>query len=276
MIDTLVKIRDAKPRNLTLYVTSLNAAAVTLQGASWWRTAKGWIPAGAVPPALGEIPTKDTTGAIPIVNPGGANKLYVGAAQGELLEDIAAVYGGALWLYDRLWHCGGLSGTVTTAQTVTSVPINRGDTTGEGAEILIEKYTQIGATSVTISVSYTNQSNVSGRTATFAYTNSYNGVNTVFRCILEGNDTGVRSIESVTLSASTGTAGSFGVTLARPICPIFGPVRAGNLARAADAMALALPQVPPDACLSLIQWLQKTSGSAIIPDRTVELTFLEG
>lgn len=123
-------------------------------------------------------------------------------------------------LIDRLSHQGGLSGTVTTAQT-TNLPtaaLTR-YTSGVGVMIGLEIYTQIGTTATTVTVSYTNQAGTSGRTSlarVFGGTN-FREVNRIMPIPLADGDTGARSVESVTVLATTGTAGNFGVTLYKPL-----------------------------------------------------------
>jgi hypothetical protein len=79
--------------------------------------------------------------------------------------------------------------------------------------IWLEIYTLIGTTATTVTCSYTNQAGTSGRT-TPAMTFGGTGLP------LQQGDTGVRSVQSVTVLATTGTAGAFGVVLAKLIAQI--------------------------------------------------------
>ena len=123
---------------------------------------------------------------------------------------------GIYYIIDRLSHQGGLDGTLTTAQT-TNLPtaaLTR-YTDGVGVMIGLTIYTAIGGTATTVTVSYTNQAGVSGRT-TAVQAIGGSGNSSTGRMIflpLQAGDTGVRSVESVTLIATTGTAGNFGVAL---------------------------------------------------------------
>jgi hypothetical protein len=123
--------------------------------------------------------------------------------------------------YDRLLHIGGLSGTSTSAQTVGGT-LTR-NTGGEGNQIWVEIYTQIGATASTITASYTNQAGTSGRTTQAVAIGGTNNreVTRVIPLTLQAGDTGVQAVASVTINTtSTGTAGDFGITIARPL--VFG------------------------------------------------------
>jgi hypothetical protein len=116
-----------------------------------------------------------------------------------------------------------LSGTVTTAQT-TNLPtaaLTR-YTSGVGVMASLEITTAVGTTATTATVSYTNSAGVAGRTSpavTFGGTNDRQA-SQVQLVPLQAGDVGVRSVESVTLAASTGTAGAFGVTLFRPLAAL--------------------------------------------------------
>ncbi len=144
-----------------------------------------------------------------------------------LSMNASAHVAGTLVLYDRLNQSGGLSATTTGAQT-TNLPtaaLTR-YTNGVGVEIWIEIYTAIGSTGTTISASYTNQGGSSGQTTA----NGANGPNfgntgfseaqRILPLPLASGDDGARAVASVTIAASTLTAGNFGVTLAYPLINI--------------------------------------------------------
>lgn len=125
-----------------------------------------------------------------------------------------------LVLCDRLSHQGGLSGTVTTAQT-TNLPtaaLTR-YTSGDGVFAGLEIYSAIGSTGTTVQCSYTNQAGTTGRTteATDIGGANYSTVSRFIILPLQKGDTGVRAVANVDLVASTGTAGNFGVTLFKPL-----------------------------------------------------------
>lgn len=165
---------------------------------------------GAAPGAVA-APTNATNGSLKQTNPSGGRELWSTA------RHVASTQPGAILLYDRLLHISGLSGTVTTAQTVGG-SLTR-NTNGGGNEIWVEVYTQIGASSTTITASYTDQDGNAGQT-TEAVAIGNTGLREAQRIIrlpLAAGDSGVRAVASVTLAATTGTAGDFGVTIARPL-----------------------------------------------------------
>ena len=123
-------------------------------------------------------------------------------------------------LVDILNVSGGLNATLTTAQT-TNLPtaaLTR-YTSGVGVMAGIIVYTQLGTTATTYTVSYTNQAGTSGRTSTASTIGgtSFREVNLLLPIPLAAGDTGIRSIESVTLAGTTGTIGNFGVCLFKPL-----------------------------------------------------------
>lgn len=158
---------------------------------------------------------------------------------------------------DRLVQHGGLSAIVTGAQT-TNLPTAALPryTSGVGVMIGLEIYTIIGATGTTVTVSYTNQAGTAGRTSVAAVLGGTNfrEASRVIQLPLQQGDTGCRSVESVTLAASTGTAGNFGVTLFRPLLMfptgnLFADARRyGGVLHAGGYM----PVVEPGACLQVM------------------------
>lgn len=230
-------------------------------GTGYWNSAwRGMnVPAaGAIPPvAPGAIPTKDTAGAIPFVNPLGAAVLYVVSLELTSLFDQNHT---GFMVYDRLVHTSGIVSNITTPQTINSLSVPSGrDPNGLGAPVLaIECYTSAGTgTTSTATVSYTNQSGVSGRSATpmstggtaIAFDSAHIAANQMIFCDLQQGDTGVRSVESITFAGATSVAGNFGITLMRPIIvtdssPLAVPVKRGW-------RTLGLPAVYNDSCLAI-------------------------
>lgn len=172
-------------------------------------TAAGNPPAGAVP-ATGNGTYYDRTSqsALLVPQPATGQTLYLAA-----FEDIAQNQG-VLILYDRIWANSGFSGTLTTPQNVPTPPTLPRWSPGTGVQCWLEVYTALGSTSVTATLSYTNEQGQSGRTASLTIPASM-GANRMLPFPLQAGDRGVQTVQGVTLSASTGTAGNFGLTLLR-------------------------------------------------------------
>ena len=169
------------------------------------------VPPGSVPSSA-VAPTSATAGSLGQTNPASGSLLIAGGRFNG--------YGpGAYLICDRLSHSGGLSGTVTTAQT-TNLPtaaLTR-YTSGIGVMIGLTIYTAVGTTSTTVSVSYTDQDNNASTSPLVVFGNT--GFREQYRMIqipLAIGDTGVKSVQSVTVTATTTTAGNFGVTLYKPL-----------------------------------------------------------
>lgn len=164
--------------------------------------------------------------------------------------------GGALLLLDLLNASGGLDGTLTTAQT-TNLPtaaLTR-YTNGEGVMAAIMIYGTVGATATTVTASYTNTASTSGQitTATTFGSTNFREARSFIPLPLSAGDTGVLSVESVTLAGTTGTAGNFGICLFKPLALM--PLLDWNGAIVLDAVSSggftgALGEVDPDACLT--------------------------
>lgn len=221
-------------------------ASQTSKGAglyhSLWRVA-GLPTAGNVPANItGEICTAATIGAAPFTNAVAGKELFIGRAS------LTGVTAGALIVYDRLYHNAGMNGTLNTAQTFTQPALTR-YTDGLGVEIWLEVYTALGATGVTFTCSYTNELGVAGRTATATATTSASPVaGQMFAATLQQGDRGVRSVQSVTLAATTGTAGNFGVTLVRRLAMI--PITVPNVGVVQNSLTLGLPKINDNACIA--------------------------
>ena len=241
------------PNNLFFHkVPRVSGAAATTpiigRGCSLW-TYDG-IPAGGAVPTAAAIPDRTTTGAIPfVVATGGRDTHLIGAS-------VTPLTAGVYLLYDRLMHIGGLSGTSTADQTVqgaTPSPAITRNTGGEGNIAWCEIYTLIGTSSATLTMTYTNQAGTTGRTGTNNIgATSFREVTRVQRIPLAAGDTGIRAIEKIALSVTTGTVGNFGITLAQPLAWI--PVGAAGTAGWRD-YTTGLPGIPvidPDACLALM------------------------
>jgi hypothetical protein len=166
--------------------------------------------------------------------------------------------GMTVMVVDALNMSGGLAGNLSTAQT-TNLPtaaLTR-YTSGEGVMAALVIHTQVGSTATTVTASYTNQAGTGLRTTTaiqFGGT-SWREAQRVMTLPLQAGDTGVRSVESVTLAATTGTAGNFGVLLYKPLAMIGLNDQQG--AHAVDAVSSggmigALAEVEDDACLTLL------------------------
>jgi len=214
---------------------------------------------GAAPGSTARNPTRTTPGALGQSDPTGGRQKYIAGA-----VSTATTSGVQIW-YDRLADISGLNATTITAQNTTGLAVSRyTGAASAGNQIWIEIFTIIGTTATTISATYTNQAGTSGRVTplvVFGGTNRREATRIIVMPLAAG-DTGVRSVESVTVTATTGTAGNFGVVIARPLVNI--PIGLGGTGTLIDCLSSmpAFPEVQTGACLSQI-WFASTTTSPI-------------
>ena len=234
------------------------ANAVAGQWFSFW-TAAG-LPGTGVAPAAAVVPTNATLGAPSFPNQVAPVTSYLG--HGVLTSGLNLA---AVEFHDRLAHMGGLSGTVTTAQGALDLTV-----TNPGAERLgranfadvqwwLEVYAPLGATGVnaTVAVTYDDASTGTlpvialGATPRQGRMYPINPVNGRF----------IRAVNSVTLSATTGTAGNFGITATGYKTAINSAL--ANMAVERDWAQLGLAKVPNSACLFPVQFCSGTATGTL-------------
>lgn len=206
--------------------------------------------AGVAPGGTAVVPDNTTSGGLKQADPGGGRQKWMTSFQ-----NWGSNGQGSILVYDRLLHISGLSGTVTTAQTVGGSITRYTGSAAWGNQAWYEIYSAVGATTTTISMSYTDQdgNSATGVATTFGGAN-FNPQGRAQPMNLASGDTGVRGVTSVTLAATTGTAGDFGVTIVRPLLelPIFA-FGGGGMATYFDL----IPEIFPDACLAFM-WMPHT------------------
>lgn len=259
-----LKARQAGDEEKVMVMKAGPTSVIGHAYASWLSAG---IPAAGAAPTTAAVPTNTTTGALGQLDPTGTRRII------DFVVAWSRATGGLVTICDRLSHQGGLSGTTTGAQT-TNLPtaaLTR-YTSGVGVMAGAEIYTSIGTTATTITASYTNQAGTSGQVSplqVFGGT-GYNQASRRVLLPLAAGDTGVRAVASVTLAASTLTAGAFGVTLFYPLISI--PI--DYMGRPAsfcvpqhehdDSPFLKytwLPQIQTGACLEFLAWTAGTSYS---------------
>ena len=219
---------------------------------SYWRMT-GTPPQGAIPAAV-TVCNNTTAGALGGTQAGAGEEVRVARAEWAL--------GGAhsFELHDRLVHRGGLNGTLTTAQTVGIDLLTLAGTNNISERIgasdytnvlwMLEWYTATGATAVNATVNVTYEDGSTGNLSAIALAATRPGSFTVVlnSYIPSGvTNKGIRAVNSVTLSATTGTAGNFGVTAYRKLFGSQTPIVGVNYVM--DWAQLGLPKVPNESCL---------------------------
>lgn len=241
------------------------AGAATALGAlgsqsSLWEN-EGYPSHGAVPPTSFAIPDNTVQGALPFIDPATGKQKW--------LHTMVACppfgssgNGGMIHLYDRLLHISGLSGIVTTAQNInggSDAAVTRHYTDIDnladvGNEIWLEIYTLIGATPTTVTCSYKNENGVLHTTVaqTFGGT-KFREQARFINLPLAAGDRGVSAVVSVTVLATTGTAGNFGLVIAHRLCSVIASSGSPGVYTCAIDDQI---EIKPGACLALFYELQ--------------------
>ncbi len=170
---------------------------------------------------------------------------------------------GAAIIYDLAWAASGFSGNVNTAQNVASFAgLPTRFTGGAGLELWVGCSSAIGATPHNITTSYTNQAGTSGRTSVSTAGIVSMPANRMFQLPLQAGDTGVQSLQSLTLSAASGTAGNLWALLMKPVAMLSCPVP--NVGVTADFADLGLPLIDDESCLLFLHQATTTSSGIIM------------
>lgn len=223
------------------------------------------IPGAAAAPAPGIAGAALTTyaGQIPFANPGAGNT-YLARFHGQ------ATIAGTLLLCDRLWHNSGVSVTTTGAQTVNSAAWPARDvaasTNGDGVYIGLEVVTATGAGAATPTISYTDQSGNAGATGAMIVTYAASSIaGTFYPFSLAAGDTGVRSIQTVTLSVSM-SSGSISLVAYRILARL--ELSAAQVPMAVDALTSGFVRLY-DNTVPFIIFIPNTTTTSIITGQVI-------
>lgn len=215
------------------------AEAIGVRHATTYQTG---TPGTGATPAAGINGEALTTyvGQIPFTNPGGGSETRLAAMS------VVLSVAGTVHLLDRLWQNSGITVTTTTAQSITSAALpardKAGSTNGDGvmAAIEVRTATTNGSAVTNTTLNYTNQAGTAGRTATIASFPATAVAGTFVPFSLQAGDTGIRSVQGITLGTSYG-GGAIHLVLYRQIAQI--PCYTANVAYTMDAYELGFPKL---------------------------------
>lgn len=208
----------------------VNGAASTAPVAGRWTSLWQYdgSPGGgssSAPSSTAAVCTNATAGGLQQASPAsGAKKRLVSFT-------LCSLAVGTFVLADRLVQQGGLSGTTTAGQTVSSPALTR-FTSGIGVEAAMEIYTIIGTTATTGKLySYTNTVPTAAQVGLTVVVGN-TGFREAQRLIplpVASGDKGITAVSTAGIAASTLTAGSWGVTLFKRLATLpLGTVGAGE------------------------------------------------
>lgn len=230
------------------------------------------IPCAAVAPTPGMSgePLTSYAGQIPFTNPSAGQNTYV--ARFTIANSNVS---GAFTLIDRLWHNSGIDVTqFNNPQAVNSVPFperdQNGSANGTGVLIGVEVSSATGAGTPSMTITYTNSQGEPGRTGTTGTMAATAGVGSFWPFSLQAGDVGVRSIQSVQMSA-TWTSGTVHLVAYRTLLTI-STISGGGTAYA-DALTGGMPRLFNN---SVPSFLLFPSGSASGTGFFGSLTYAQG
>jgi hypothetical protein len=199
---------------------------------------------------VGVVPT-DATAGYPTIN------AFAGGATGYLSRfGFTSSVASRQALYDRLFLSGAHA--FNAADTLGSQPSFASRVPGgdyKMLELWVEAATAFTGIPV-ITVTYTNQDGVAGRTTGAVTAPAALTVNRCFQLPLQAGDTGIQKVESVT--CGTATVGTFNVMVLRPLAEARVPV--ASYSEVQDMLKTGLPEVYADSALYLLVTADSTSS----------------
>jgi len=197
------------------------------------------------------------SGQIPFTNPVSGNS-YLAKFSGQTTQ------AGTLLLCDRIWHNGGFNVSAATSVQAVSSPTwptrdANGAANGEQVIVGLEVQSTTGTGTPTLSLGYTNTSASSGKTGTnINATVATSPAGSFYPIGLQAGDTGVQSIQSLTLSA-TWTSGAIGLVAYRVLAQV---ELGAQIPATLDALTAGLPRIYDGSVLFLI-FIPNTTTSTL-------------
>lgn len=245
-IDNLVKALGNNSSRIVLDKASI-ASQIANSYCSLWR-ATGQPGQGAIPTVVATC-NNTTVGTI-----GFNQQMSPSTSYGAYLEIATGNAAMTMELHDRLANMGGLNGTLTTAQSVNldlntllatdNIDTRKGDANYSDVQWWLEWYTATGVTAVTATIVVTYNDGTTGNLSVLSLAATRPASHMIpLNSLIPSAQSGkfIRGIVSVTLSATTGTAGNFGVTVTRPRMTLSSPF--ANFKFIADWAQLGLPEI---------------------------------
>jgi hypothetical protein len=257
-ITTRDQLIDALANNSSRVVLDKATLANQVAGrmCSLW-TSTGQPAAGANPTAAA-LCTNALAGAVQFTQQTAPSASYLAHMT------MSCTVNAASWeIHDRIAHMGGLvlnstelqpaSGTLIELDTLAPSAARIGDPNYGETQTWLEVYADGGATASNATINVTFDDDTSGDLIVQAVGGTIRrgmcfSVDALRTDAQQGKN--IKRINTVTLSANTGTAGNFGFTFTRPRA--YCPTNVANKAEVYDWAQLGLPSVPNGACLQFM------------------------
>lgn len=265
-IDNLVKALGNNSSRIVLDKASI-ASQTANSYCSLWR-ATGQPGQGAIPTVVATC-NNTTVGTI-----GFNQQTSPITSYGAYLEIATGNAAMTMELHDRLANMGGLNGTLTTAQSVNldlntllatnNIDKRKGDANYSDVQWWLEWYTATGGTAVTATIVVTYNDGTTGNLSVLSLAATRPASHMIpLNSLIPSAQSGkfIRGIVSVTLSATSGTAGNFGVTVTRPRMTLSAPI--ANHKFIADWAQLGLPEIYNSSAIFPIVLTSTTSTGTV-------------
>ena len=267
-ITTRDKLIDALGNNssrLLIDKASISNAAAGQFHSLWRATGQ---PGQAAIPAAAAVCNNALTGALNF-----AQQTSPATTYGTWANAMCSNNATTLEIHDRLMHMGGLSGTSTGSQTVNldlnanlasnNLDARKGDANFSDVQWWMEWYTDTGGTAVTATVGVTYNDGTTGTLSVALAATRRASLMIPLNGFIPAAAAGkyIRDIDTVQLSATTGSAGSFGFTATRPRMTM--PLSLANKMETFDWAALGLPEIFNSSCLMILQVASTTSTGTV-------------
>lgn len=268
-ITTLDQLASALGNNSTRFI--LDKASISNAAAGQYHSlfrATGQPGQGAIP-TTAAVCTNALTGAMNFAQQTAPATTYGGWANAMCSNSAVTVE-----IHDRLMHMGTLSGAVATSQTVgldvhanigsNNLAARIGDSNYSDVQWFMEWYTDTGSTAVNATINVTYDDGTSGDLTVLALAATRRASLMIpLNALVPAAKAGfyIRDINTVILSATTGTAGNFGFTATRPRLTM--PLPLANKMEIFDWAALGLPEIVNSACLFPVQIASTTTTGTV-------------
>lgn len=267
-ITTRDKLIDALGNNssrLVIDKASISNAAAGQFHSLWRATGQ---PGQAAIPAAAAVCNNALTGALNF-----AQQTSPATTYGTWANAMCSNNATTLEIHDRLMHMGGLSGTSTGSQTVNldinanlasnNLDARKGDANFSDVQWWMEWYTDTGGTAVTATVGVTYNDGTTGTLSVALAATRRASLMIPLNGFIPAAAAGkyIRDIDTVQLSATTGSAGSFGFTATRPRMTM--PLPLANKMETFDWAALGLPEIFNSSCLMILQVASTTTTGTV-------------
>lgn len=222
-VDQLSLANDSRYQDVLISKASLANSAAGQYFSLW--TSAGLPATGAAPGGVGVgpvVPNNTTTGAFTLVDAVAPQANYISELEMSSVNALTT-----LEIHDRLAHQSGFSAIVTTAQiaafdfnslSTSNVVERKGDANYSDIQWWLEWYAQTGATASNATINVTFNDGTTNNLTVVAVGGTVRiGRMIPLNSLIDTVDQGkyIRGVNNITLSASTGTAGNFGITATR-------------------------------------------------------------